>query len=211
MSTIRIDEESGTITYNCHNMNPEVDCPYHNCGTWTDLDCRRADHQFKHEQPQGLDIVLHVSHPDLVFLPKHKTSEPDHVAFPPCPGCGATMTMRVYTDAERMAPTIVSDQQTGLIHKVEFHPKANPNTYRVIADVVRRTVPHPDYAHLTAGQIAELQARIQQAAPAANVSWMQSEVITPIIHGVVLRPHVVQHDAVAKAMRMAGKMPPTGH
>lgn len=207
MSTIRIDSESGTITYNCQNQDPHMPiCEYHNCAAWDDLICNHPD--CKANGPHhGKDIVVHISHEGVQYVGTLPYLG-DYIALPPCPGCGFIMGLRVHPEHEKIEPQIIPDQ-SGLGHTLQFQQRTNDGLWRVQGDAFNIQVPHENYAHLSVEQIRALQDYIKAQAPQADVSWMLTSVPVARIHKVELRPHVIHHANLKQKMIEYGKLPPT--
>lgn len=207
MSTLRVSDD-GTLTYNCQAVHPHASlCEYHNCSTWEDATCPHPLCAVTANGPHvGKDIVVHISHPDVV----HVSSHPHYgecIALPPCPGCGSVMAIRVYPEHEQVEPQIIPDA-SGLGHTLQFHPRANDNLWRVHGETSHQYVPHPTLAHLSIEQIQAHQDALTSVAPDAPVDWMLSKVQINRIHRVELRPHVAHHQRLLEKMREAGKVPP---
>jgi hypothetical protein len=146
--------------------------------------------------------TYHVSHEKMQWLNEHE------IVMPPCSACGAIMTIRVHTDEELTPPVITHDENTGKIVQVApaDHPKFSGNLWFVEKDVVRHPLPHPTLAHLSEGQIKELQASIKNQAPDAPLDWMLTETTREIIHRVFQHPAVAVHRQLADVMRQNGKV-----
>lgn len=136
-----------------------------------------------------------------------KWNTQQEIALPPCDRCGAITTIRVHEEEETTPPKIAIDENTGKILQVApaDHPKYSDNLWQRRSEIVRHPLPHPTLAHLSEGQIKELQASIKNQAPDAPVDWMLTETTRELIHEVKQHPAVALHRQLADLMRQAGK------
>lgn len=192
-----IDPNTGIISWHCHTPT----CKYHNCQGW-DRGITCQHHEDQQNQPAGETLTAHISDPGVQWV------SPNDIALPPCPACGSRMTVHIHDDEDLMPPIVKRDEQTGEILQVTGpdHPNYHQSLWRVDADVIRKQVPHPSLAHLSMGQIQEMQAGIKNKAPETPVDWMLSEVTTLRINGVTQHPAVARHRELARQLQAVGKV-----
>ena len=137
---------------------------------------------------------------------KWKTAQ--EIAMPPCERCGAITTIRVHDEEETTPPIVAIDQNTGKILQVAApdHPTYSDNLWQRRSEIVRHPLPHPTLAHLSEGQIKELQAHNRSLAPNVPVDWMLTESTREVIHEVKPHPAVALHRQLADLMRQSGKV-----
>lgn len=150
----------------------------------------------------GTENAVTASHDGL----KWKTAQ--EIQLPPCERCGAITTIRVHDEEETPPPKIAIDQNTGKILQVApgDHPKYSDNLWQRRSEIVRHPLPHPTLAHLSEGQIKELQAYARSKAPDVPVDWMLTETTREVIHEVKPHPAVALHRQLADLMRQNGKV-----
>jgi hypothetical protein len=191
-------DDAGNVQYHC---TATPDCPYHNCGAWVDVRCGHKGHETPQALPPGQSISVHVTHEQCQWISSN------HIALPPCPGCGSHMTVRIHSEEEKLPPRILCDEQTGAILQVAHHPKANPNLTAIVKEVKTVKVPHAAFRDLAPDHLAQLISAMQSLG-AKDTSWMTTEVPVEVIQSVTHpRPHVVQHERLAAAMHAHGKHP----
>lgn len=190
-------DTTGMISWHCHNPA----CTYHNCQAW-DRGVTCAHHPNRHNEEAGQTITAHISDAGVEWV------GPQDIALPPCPGCGARMTLHVHDEEELTAPLITTDEQTGKIIQVapHPHPKFSGNLWFVDADMIKKRVPHPTLAHLSPDQIAQMQLDIKSKAPEAPTDWMMTEAVHQEIHAVFQHPAVSRHRSLAEQLQAAGKV-----
>jgi hypothetical protein len=119
------------------------------------------------------------------------------------------MTVRIHSEAEKQPPRILRDQLTGEILQVSWPDGANPNLSQLNAEIVQKTVLHEAFQQLPPDQLAIVMQHAQSmASQGIDTSWMQQKALVTKIHAVVFpRPHVIEHEKLAAALRAIGKLP----
>jgi hypothetical protein len=192
-------DDQGNISWHCISM-PQ--CSYHNCTAWDrGVDC-------SHHTTAGVSGQTHTAHisdPDIVWMSDHE------IALPQCPECGEVLMITVHGDIAE--PVIAKDETTGKILQVAMPVgfEHHGNLWFKDADIVKKYIPHPSWAHLSIEQIRQAQEHIHSLAPNSPVDWMIQELTVEDIHSVVKHPAVDRHNALAEQLKAAGKVyaPPT--
>lgn len=187
-------DAQGNIQWHCISM-PQ--CSYHNCEVW-DKEIRACSHHAT--RVSGQTHTAHISDPGVIWLSNTT------IRTPICDECGAFTMLEIHENV--IEPIIKRDEITGKILQVVMPPGYEHYHTLWIADAntIRKTVPHPTMAHLTAEQIKQQQELLRSVAPDAPVDWMQQEMIIEDIHNVYPHPAVERHRSLAGQLRASGKV-----